>query len=158
MSYSIVNKTILDPSKIRKPTVDIRNDTSIAIVWSEPEAPGGKNDYYVVHFKQKHKNGNITLEYNRESKLKFSVISSILIIFSLLEARKFVIENCGDGGKFNAFYISVKAVNKIGNTTYDGPWSDELENYCETPINYTMYLLLFAGVLGVASLGFLSTR
>ncbi|EFA12822.1 cytokine receptor [Tribolium castaneum] len=127
------------PSKIRKPTVDLRNDTSITIVWNEPEEPSGRNDYYVVQFRQKHKSENKTFQYNTTK-------------------RKFVIENCGDGGKFNAFYISVKAVNKIDNRSYDGPWSDELENYCETPINYIMYLLLFVAIVAVVSVGFFSTR
>jgi cytokine receptor domeless len=123
------------PSKIRKPTVDRRNDSSITIVWNEPSEPGGKNDHYVVHFKQKHDYKNKTFEYNTT-------------------ARKYVIENCGDGGKFNTFYVSVKAVNRIEGKNYDGPWSDELENYCDTPYNFIQFVIPVAVIVMLVVFGY----
>lgn len=52
----------------------------------------------------------------------------------------------------------MKAINKIKGTDVDGPWSDELENYCYRPINYVMYLLLVLAIAGLISVGFLFTR
>ncbi|KAJ3639518.1 hypothetical protein Zmor_002874 [Zophobas morio] len=132
------NKTAMGrPNKIAKPTVDRRNGTSITIAWNRPSQPGGNSTFYLVRLRPK--DDNKVFEYNTTG-------------------RTYVLQNCGDGGKYNTFYVSVKAINKIKGTDVDGPWSDELENYCYRPINYVMYLLLVLAIAGLISVGFLFTR
>ncbi|XP_018331539.1 cytokine receptor [Agrilus planipennis] len=111
------------PGKTTKPYIQYSNDSTIVVAWSEPEFKRGENDQYEVQLKTKLEYGNNTLP--------------VIVV----RGNNYTIKNCGDGGRYNTFYISVRAVNIINDLRYDGPWSEEFESYCQSPPDIVAYVL-----------------
>lgn len=55
---------------------------------------------------------------------------------------RFTFDNCGEDGKYNTFYISVRAVNIFDDVRYEGAWSQELESYCRTSPSVWLWALI----------------
>lgn len=102
--------------------------------------PRGNTDFYEVQFKEKGQFENRTVP-----------------IFNLSQPQ-YLVESCGDDGKYSSFYISVRAVNIADGKRYEGPWSDELEASCRAAPNLLLIFLVPTCVLIAMGLFYLAKR
>lgn len=128
------------PSKITQPGVTFQNDSFIMVEWEPPVHPRGKNNIYEVSFKGK-------LEYKNRTVAITNVTDPV-----------YEIKDCGANGKYNTFYISVRAVNIVDDIRYEGPWSDELESFCRTVPNLWLWTLIPVCFFIVLALFYMAKR
>ncbi|KAK5639012.1 hypothetical protein RI129_011504 [Pyrocoelia pectoralis] len=112
------------PGKCAQPGVTFQNNSYISVEWERPEFPRGENEVFEVKFKEKLHSENWT----------HPIIN--------VTGTKYGIEDCGSDGKYDTFYVSVRAVNIFNGERYEGPWSEELESFCHTSGNLLLWMLL----------------
>ncbi|XP_045481891.1 cytokine receptor [Harmonia axyridis] len=109
------------PGVIRKPSIG-QNATYTLISWDSPQEPNGRNEYYELQIKEKQDKENKTTVIN-------------------ITGQEWGFNSCGKE-KVYSFFVSVRAINLDGDKVYNGKWSDEVESYCRSSGNYTIYLLV----------------
>ncbi|KAK4871636.1 hypothetical protein RN001_015760 [Aquatica leii] len=128
------------PGKTSQPGVTFQNNSFILVEWDKPEFPRGKNDIYEVSFKEK-------LRYENRTNPVINVTRP-----------RYGIEDCGGDGKYNSFYVSVRAINFVNGKRYEGPWSDELESFCLATQNAWVWLLIPLSLIFVVGFFYLGKK
>nr|XP_023020185.1 cytokine receptor-like [Leptinotarsa decemlineata] len=128
------------PGVIDRPNVIFQNDTVTTIGWKKPDPPRGEINYYQVKFTH-----NILENVSMEPDV------------NVTNAQNYSIEDCGESGKYNTFFVTVRAVNIIDGEHKAGPWSEPLESYCRhySPL---LYIIISVSLIFVAAGLFLGFR
>ncbi|XP_044765029.1 cytokine receptor [Coccinella septempunctata] len=125
------------PSAIRKPIIT-QNETYTQISWDSPLKPNGRIEYYELKIKEKQDKENKTIILN-------------------VTGQDWGFNSCAKEKVFS-FFVSVRAINLDGDRVYHGKWSDEIESYCRSPGNYTIYLLVPFIILFLSAMTYLFKR
>ncbi|KAF5285699.1 hypothetical protein FQA39_LY16505 [Lamprigera yunnana] len=126
------------PGKTSKPGVTFQNNSYILIQWNKPEIPRGNNDIFEVSFKEK-------FQYENKTNPVVNVTGT-----------NYTIEDCGANGRYDTFYVSIRAVNVVSGERYEGPWSDELESFCPATKSFVIWIIIplsIAFILAMVYLG-----
>lgn len=111
------------PGEISKPVILASNSSLITIEWQKPKPPRGKTDYYQL-------------------KLAYKLTVTNQTDGTLLNVTNSQNYSTGCNSKKSTFYLSVRAVNKIGTEHKYGPWSEPLQlNNCSSPSQF-LYIVI----------------
>ncbi|KAF2881194.1 hypothetical protein ILUMI_24978 [Ignelater luminosus] len=127
------------PSEIDQVGVTFQNDSITVVQWVRPKYPRGNINIYEVNFKKK-------LQYDNDT-----------VVTNTTDTH-FTFDNCGEDGKYNTFYISIRAVNIFDDVRYEGSWSQELESYCRTSPSLWLWMLIPGGFIIILGLFYMAKK
>lgn len=125
-----------NPGDIPKPTIYGLNSSVFTFLWRRPKEPGGRIEYYQLHFLQKPNAPNNTDD-------------RVVNFTNNLDSPNYTYSvNCDLRDRMGS-YVSVRAVNIINGIHRPGPWSESLEIYCSQTSSLA-YIILGISLIFVA--------
>ncbi|KAG5899472.1 hypothetical protein JTB14_015324 [Gonioctena quinquepunctata] len=118
------------PGDISRPIVIFQNETVTTIQWEKPDDPRGEINYYQLRFTDNLKDVDVEPVVN------------------VTNAQNYSIKHCGESGKYNTFFVSVRAVNIIYGEHKAGPWSEPIQFNCG---HYSSLLYIILSVIMISA-------